>query len=135
MEWKFYHTIPGFDRSGLGFAAVPGYLLEYPTEVFVELYNGFADRAKSGLNSVARIGHVWFHGSGCGTHYFTFGDKGVLTGMHNSRLLYTDGVNDIDESDANRLIKASWDLISVQENLRGSLESCILSLERAKRRK
>lgn len=39
----------------------------------------------------------------------------------------------VPKRDANRLIKASWDLISVQKSLAGSLEKCILTLEQKKR--
>ncbi len=141
MEWKFYHTIPGFDRSGLGFAADVDYQInESPTKVFVGLYDGITDKVKSGLNGIAQIGHVWNvceqgNSNNWGAHYYLFGDNGDLTGMQNGRLGYTGCIIYISKSEANRLIKASWDLISAQESLGSSLEKCILSLERAKRRK
>ena len=136
MEWKFYHTIPVFDRSGLGFAADVGYRINNsPTKVFVGLYDGLADRAKSGLNAVAQIGNVWQYDSRWGAHYYLFGNNGELTGMQNGRLGQTGGVIDISKTDGNRLIEASWDLASVQDSFGSSLEKCILSLERAKRRK
>ncbi len=136
MEWKFYHTIPGFDRSGLGFAADVNYQINVsPTKVFVGLYTGSVDKSKSGLNAVAQMGHVLNCDSRWGAHYFMFGNYGDLTGMQNGRLGQTGGVIDISRKEANRLIEASWDLISVQDDLAGSLEKCIISLERAKRRK
>ncbi len=141
MEWKFYHTIPGFDRSGLGFAADVDYRINNsPTKVFVGLWDGIADRAKSGLNGIVQIGNVWQYetglsgSSGWGAHYYLFGNKGELTGMQNGYCGYDGGVLSIPKSEANRLIKASWNLISAQESLASSLEKCILSLERAKRR-
>lgn len=135
MEWKFYQTIPGF-CSGQAFAADVKYQInDSPTKVFVGLYLGSIDESKSGLNAVAQIGHVWKSDSRWGAHYFRFGNYGDLTGMQNGSLGQTVGVIDISKKEANRLIEASWDLISVQNNLASSLERCILSLEKAKRRK
>ncbi len=131
-----YHTLPGFGRSGLGFAADTKYEInDFPTKVFVGLYTGHVDERRDGLNAVAQIGHVWECDLRWGVHYFMFGNYGDLTGMQNGNFVETGGIINISKTDANRLIEASWDLISAQDSLAGSLEKCILSLERAKRRR
>ncbi len=142
MEWKFYITLPGFDHSGLGFAKDVKYRInDSPTKVFVGLYDGLRERKKQGQSEIAQIGHVWQYdpnlsGSlGWGAHYFMLGDDGQLTGMQNGHLGYTGEIIDISKTDANRLIKASWDLVSAYESIVPSLERCILTLEKAKRRK